>query len=130
MDEGKNAAPEAKTRLTDRYALDRTALANERTYLAWIRTGLTSLAGGLATEKYLDGVIPIIGLRTMATVLLLFSIVAFLFSAWRYKTLHVDLDQLDISMLPLCLVKTISLGFSLCALLALIGLWIVIGTGP
>ena len=32
------------------YAIDRTVLANERTYTAWIRTGLTALAAGVAVE--------------------------------------------------------------------------------
>ena len=32
-------------------AMRRTRLANERTYLAWLRTGLTSLAVGVGTGK-------------------------------------------------------------------------------
>ncbi len=116
--------------LTNRYALDRTALANERTYLAWTRTGLASLVGGLAVEKYLEGVIPLFGLRLIATSLILFSILSFFISAWRYKTLHVDLDKLDIKMLPISIILIISLFFTICAILALVGLWVIIGTTP
>lgn len=113
--------------LRDRYALDRTALANERTYLAWTRTGLASLAGGLASEKYLNDVIPIGCLRFIATTLILFSILCFLLSAWRYRALHVDLRELDIKVVPVSIIFSVSLLFSLCAVLAVIGLWVVIG---
>jgi putative membrane protein len=117
-----------KVDLTNRYALDRTALANERTYLAWTRTGLASLAGGLATEKYLEGVLPIYGLRFIATSLIIFSMLSFTISAWRYHTLHVDLDKSDVVMLPKSIVLGLSLFFSTCSLLALIGLWVVINS--
>ena len=40
------------------YALDRTVLANERTYAAWIRTGLAALVTGVATEHILIEVYP------------------------------------------------------------------------
>ncbi len=129
MKQHKKNPRQPEVELRNRYALDRTALANERTYLAWTRTGLASLVGGLATEKYLDGVIPIGSLRFMATTLILFSILCFLLSAWRYRALHVDLRQLDIKMVPISIVLAVSLLFSLCAILAVVGLWIVIGSG-
>ena len=129
-------APRKKTgtrpgpQLLERSALDRTALANERTYLAWTRTGLASLVGGLAVEKYPEGVIPLFGLRFIATSLLLFSSLSFLISAWRYRALHVDLNKLDIKMLPLSVILIISLFFTICAILSLVGLWVIIGTTP
>ncbi len=110
-----------------RYALDRTALANERTYLAWTRTGLASLAGGLAAEKYLEGVIPLYGLRFIATSLIIFSMLSFIIAAWRYRTLHVDLKSMDVTMLPNSLVLGLSIFFTICSLLGLIGLWVIIG---
>lgn len=116
--------------LTNRYALDRTALANERTYLAWTRTGLTSLVGGLAAEKYLNGVISITSLRFLATTLIVFAILSFLLSAWRYHALHVDLNQLDVQMLPVSIVIVVSLFFSTCAIVALISFWLIIGVVP
>ena len=62
------------------------------------------------------------------TTLILFSILCFLLSAWRYRALHVNLRQLDITMVPMSIIVTVNLLFSLCAILAVVGLWIVIGT--
>ena len=81
-------------------------------------------------EKYLEGVIPLFGLRLIATSLILFSSLSFLISAWRYRALHVDLDKLDIKMLPISIILIISLFFTICAILALVGLWVTIGTTP
>ncbi|MGI9483419.1 MAG: YidH family protein, partial [Hyphomicrobiales bacterium] len=68
-------------------ALDRTILANERTYAAWLRTGLCALAAGLAIEKFMIDVLPFWGIRMISVVLIVFSAVAFLLSAWRHAHL-------------------------------------------
>ncbi|GIE79790.1 membrane protein [Actinoplanes philippinensis] len=48
----------------------RFSLANERTFLAWIRTGLALLAGGLACAQFLPP-LPVAHLREIIAVLLL-----------------------------------------------------------
>jgi putative membrane protein len=48
----------------------RFSLANERTFLAWIRTGLALVAGGLATAQFLPP-LPITHLREVIAVALL-----------------------------------------------------------
>jgi putative membrane protein len=52
----------------------RTHLANERTYLAWLRTGITLIALGLAAAQFLDpGVmpgVPVVGLLSTAMILM------------------------------------------------------------
>lgn len=48
----------------------RFSLANERTFLAWIRTGLAFIAGGLACAQFLPP-LPIVHLREAISVLLL-----------------------------------------------------------
>ncbi|BCB87449.1 membrane protein [Phytohabitans suffuscus] len=48
----------------------RFSLANERTFLAWIRTGLALVAGGLATAQFLPP-LPIAHLREVISVALL-----------------------------------------------------------
>jgi type IV secretory pathway TrbL component len=73
-------------------------------------------------------VLPIYGLRFIATSLIIFSLLSFIISAWRYHTLHVDLDRSDVIMLPKSIVLGLSLFFSLCSMLALIGLWVVINS--
>lgn len=48
----------------------RFSLANERTFLAWIRTGLALIAGGLACAQFLPP-LPIVHLREVIAVVLL-----------------------------------------------------------
>ena len=50
--------PTSTSNLQQQYALDRTVLANERTYAAWIRTGLGAMVAGLAIEHLLIEVYP------------------------------------------------------------------------
>lgn len=52
----------------------RTLLANERTFLAWLRTGLSLVAAGLAVANFLPaGVIPGVPYVRMYSVLLVLS---------------------------------------------------------
>jgi inner membrane protein YidH len=107
------------------YALDRTVLANERTYAAWIRTGLTALAAGVAIERFMAGTIPAWGVRTIAVILILVSAVAFFVAAWRYKHLGVRLGAADVKRVPAVLTTAASLLLIVCALIAVVGLWLV-----
>lgn len=43
--------------LRDHLAIDRTILANERTYLAYIRTALTLFIGGVTFIKFFDSIV-------------------------------------------------------------------------
>jgi putative membrane protein len=54
-------------------AADRTILDAERTYSAWVRTGLAALASGVGAKKLLEGVISEWGIWGVGTVLVLFS---------------------------------------------------------
>ena len=62
---------------------DQLVLANERTYAAWVRTGLVSLASGLGADQLLARYVP--GWMTLgaASVLVLFSAFCFFASVWR-----------------------------------------------
>jgi putative membrane protein len=105
------------------FALDRTVLANERTYTAWIRTGLTALAAGVAFEKFMADVIPHWGTLTIAVILIAFSGVAFFVAAWRYTHLGIRLGREDVKRVPLTVTMGTSLILIACALIALVGLW-------
>lgn len=105
------------------YAIDRTVLANERTYAAWIRTGLAALAAGIAIEKFLIDVMPVWSIRSIAVILILFSAAAFLLAAWRYTHLGIKLQVADVKAVPPFVTTGTSLILSLCSLIALIGLW-------
>ncbi len=115
--------PEADT---VRLALDRTILANERTYQAWVRTGVSTFAAGLGIEKFLKDDIPLWVLLAIATILLSFSTVSFLQAAWRYSHLHVRMADLDLDMTPRWLIKAYSLALAGCTLLSLISLFVTV----
>jgi putative membrane protein len=58
----------------------RFSLANERTFLAWIRTALALLAGGVALESLGLGIQP--GLRLTASILLIVAGIGTPVQAW------------------------------------------------
>ncbi len=108
-------------------ALDRTVLANERTYQAWIRTGLAALISGLGINKFLNDIEPVWPLMVVTIVLIFFSAAAFIISAWRYNHLHVQMAHLEVDLMPVWVVKTMSIFLSGCSLLALIDMILTSG---
>ena len=54
-------------------AADRTVFAAERTYAAWVRTGLVALASVIGARKLLEGVVPGLMIMDTGTALVLFS---------------------------------------------------------
>jgi putative membrane protein len=119
----KNSSTEDREPNTTVLALDRTILANERTYAAWIRTGMAALISGLAVEKFMLEALPLWGIHTIAVILIASSSVAFFLAAWRYRHLHVHLEDADVAMVPLAVVRAFSFFLALCALIALVGIW-------
>jgi len=104
-------------------ALDRTVLANERTYAAWIRTGLTALAAGMGTAKFMTGLLPTWGILAIAGVLIAFSATAFVLAAWRYRHLHLKVSRLDVDAIPRKVAGGMSLLLAACSVIALVSLW-------
>lgn len=103
-------------------ALDRTVLANERTYAAWIRTGLAALITGLGIARFMLEKMPLWSVSTVSALLILFSAAAFMIAAWRYENLHVGVSHLDVSTIPIFVVKALSILLVACSLLALVGI--------
>lgn len=106
-------------------ALDRTVLANERTYAAWIRTGLAALITGLGIARFMMEAMPLWSVRVISALLVLFSAGAFMIAAWRYENLHVGVRHLDVSTIPIVMLKILSILLACCSGLALIGLWYI-----
>jgi len=124
MADAQKPAPQHQTdaELQRAYALDRTVLANERTFAAWIRTGLAALVGGLAVERILLDVHPAWLIRGVAVALILFSAGAFLLAAWRYAHLGIKLQALDVRLIPTRLTTFLGVVMVLCSLLSLLAL--------
>jgi len=101
-------------------------LANERTYAAWLRTGLTALAASLGIEKFLgDGsVMPDHLIRIVSISLLLLSTSCFYLAAWRYYHVGVRLVSSHVSGAPVWLLVTISGILATVTLLTLVGLFL------
>jgi len=75
--------------------MERTRLANERTYLAWWRTGIAALAAGFAVGRVVPEVVggrswPYVALGTALTVA---GLVAFVYGAARYRELAASLRE-------------------------------------
>ena len=103
------------------FAADRTALANERTYSAWLRTGLGALAAGAALERLLGQQTPP-ELAKLASGLLIASAVAiFWIGWWRYTHLGRRLRDADIHRMPEWTALALAIGLSAAALLVLAG---------
>jgi len=122
-----NPRPNEEDPVEDRtgYALDRTVLANERTYAAWIRTGLTALAAGVAIEKFMVDTMPGWTIRSIAIILILYSMIAFTVAAWRYSHLGLRLVHVDVKSIPSIVTTSASALLVVCSLLALAGLWLL-----
>jgi len=101
-------------------ALDRTILANERTFAAWIRTGFASLATGLGVERFMLNTIPLWSIHSIATLLLLFSAASFILAGWRYHHLRVKLENIDVDMVPMLVIRIICLTLAACAFIAIV----------
>jgi len=99
-------------------------LANERTYAAWVRTGLTALATGLAIEKFLGGVVPDWSIRINSCILIAFSGICFFLAAWRYQHVGVRMSSQHVTGAPTGLLIIISVFLVLAAFIALMGVFV------
>ena len=106
------------------YAADRTVLAAERTYAAWVRTGLVSLVAGVGAKASLGNVLPDWAILFNATLLVLFSGFCFAVAVWRDLRPGPDAPQRsDVWRLPRALLVVVNGGLLLVSLGALMGVW-------
>ena len=101
----------------------RFTLANERTFLAWIRTSLALLAGGIAVEAFTSSLFTPPFRKTVAILLLLLALVIGAGAFFRW--INVERAMRRQSPLPLPLIAPIlSTGTAIaaCALIIFVGL--------
>src|SRR5215212_9928968 len=84
--ETKHSAARIETSadLNTRLAADRNILAAERTYAAWVRTGLFALASGIGAHALLHGLVPGWLALADASMLIAFSIFCFGAAIWHH----------------------------------------------
>lgn len=80
----------------------RFTLANERTFLAWIRTSLAFLAGGIAIEAFAGDIFDVVVRKFLAIVLLLLGMLLSAGAAFRW--LGVERSMRHKAPLPLPLI--------------------------
>ena len=112
MTEDPNSgAPEARNRFTSRILRGGTepdprfTLANERTFLAWIRTSLALLAGGVAVEAFMADLLGPELRKTIAVLLLVLALVIGGGSFFRW--LNVERAMRSKTPLPLPLIAPV-----------------------
>jgi putative membrane protein len=76
-------APPSATERNTQLAADRTVFAAERTYGAWVRTGLAALASAIGTKTLLAELLPDWAIRGTGSLLALFSAFCFGAAVWR-----------------------------------------------
>jgi putative membrane protein len=104
----------------------RTHLANERTYLAWFRTGLTTIALGLAAGQFLAGdVVAGVSLtRALATVVTVLGIFLIVVGVVRYIGQRKRIDRMTFR--PADRSVLISAGVAIAAgILAILFVWLL-----
>ena len=116
--------PEAQDDPRVLYAADRTVLAAERTYAAWVRTGLVSLVAGVGAKTSLGSVLPEWAILFNASLLVLFSGFCFAVAVWRdLRPGHDAPERSDVWRLPPVLLLVVNGGLLLVSLGALLGVW-------
>ncbi len=101
----------------------RTHLANERTFLAWFRTGIGLIALGLAAAQFLDptgqGIV-----RALATLVIATGGVLVVVGLWRYRR---GRDEIDASaFVPAWTSIAVAAGLAVLAALIAIGfVWLL-----
>jgi putative membrane protein len=102
------------------WAEHRTVLANERTFSAWIRTGISSMAGGVAVVEFLGerGEQPIA--RILGVILIAIGGGVVLLSLWRFNKISDVLEAKGLQATPRWAAVLLAAALLLAAVLLLI----------
>ena len=78
-------------------ARQRNLLANERTFSAWLRTGLSAVVAGLAIARLLGSVDSLLVARSIGVILVLTGGGIYVLAFWRYGQVSRSLEQENMS---------------------------------
>jgi len=104
-------------------AADRTVLAAERTYAAWVQLGLGALAAGIDAKKLLEGVIAEWMIIATASLLVLFSSFCFAAAVWRQLWPGAPPPQPHLRRLPPAILIVVNGSLAIVSLAALVSIW-------
>lgn len=90
----EKVTPKPKTKTSDELAAIRTLMAAERTYAAWIRTGLAGIGGGLAVIKliFFQTLVHQTIAHVTGQLLIILGGLIFIFAYWNYRRAYQSLD--------------------------------------
>jgi putative membrane protein len=117
-------AIETSADLNTRLAADRNVLAAERTYAAWVRTGLFALASAIGARALLNGVVPDWLVLADASMLIAFSVFCFIAAVWRELNPGAPPPMPRLRAIPRPLLIGVNGFLALVSLAALIGIWV------
>ena len=100
-----------------------TILAAERTYAAWVRTGLFALASGVGARALLTGLLPEWLIKADASMLVAFSVFCFAAAIWRHLNPGPPPPVPGVARIPRSVLVTVNLFLALVSLAALVGIW-------
>src|SRR5690625_1802835 len=104
----------------------RFTLANERTFLAWIRTSLALLAGGIAVEAFTQEIFDETARKVLGTVLLVLGGLLAASAAARWLRVEAAMRQKRSLPIPLW-VPLIALVCAVAAVVVLVAIWVTNG---
>lgn len=104
-------ANESKQQLEEQrtdWAMERTVLAKQRTFSAWVRTGLTTMAVGFAVIRLLSEMKPLWMIDTAGAVFILTGGFIIILGFWRYRDTFRKLQQEGVPSIPIWLIGLIT----------------------
>ncbi len=110
---------------SDALAKERTLLAAERTFSAWIRTGLAGMAGGLAIVRLItfQSFPHRVAAHVIGALLIIWGGTVFLFALLSYRRTRATLVEHDVDHRPLPVLMLLT---SILIVVAVIVLWMTI----
>jgi len=118
---------DAKTAVPDEpiagYGQQQIALAIERTYAAWVRTGLASVASGVAARELIAPAVPPRMAAIMASLLVLFGCFCFVAGVWCELALNRPPLPKHFRLVPPAMLIAANIVMIAVGAMALIGIW-------
>jgi putative membrane protein len=104
-------------------ASDRNVFAAERTYAAWVRTGLTALASGIGAKALLAEVVPEWLIIATGTILVLFSAFCFFVAVLREVYPGAPPPKPDVRRIPPPVLIVVNGFLVVVSFFTLVGVW-------